>query len=276
VFDTLNELDEVNKVINPYELFNIVYNNTIANDNDNATYFEIDNDMVITNLYTQLATDPNNTVHNLVSLDENVIRLLIFPKNLENGTLEEIEETINDLDIDSNVTGVQYLMKDLNDSISSMQINSIFLALSLVFIMLIITLRSIKVAFYSLIPIMLTVISLYGFLGVSQIPLNITTVIIFSITIGVGIDYAVHFSSVYKYYLKETKDNSLSIQKAFNNSSRPIIANAIGITLGFTALVFSPLTIHFNVAVLMWVSMLVSVILTLTLLPFIFGLRKGE
>ena len=142
--------------------------------------------------------------------------------------------------------------------------------------MLVVTLRSFKVAFYSLIPIILTVVSLYGFLGLSQIPLNITTVIIFSITIGVGIDYAVHFSSVYKYYLKETNNNRLAIDMAFKNSSRPIIANAVGISLGLSSLVFSPLTIHFNVSMLMWVSMIVSVVLTLTLLPFIFGLRKDD
>jgi predicted RND superfamily exporter protein len=136
--------------------------------------------------------------------------------------------------------------------------------------MLILTLKSFKIALYSLLPIIITTASLYGFLGLSQIPLNITTVIIFSITIGVGIDYAVHFSSVYKYYLKETKDNSLAIDMAYQNSSRPIIANALGISLGLSVLILSPLTIHFNISVLMWVSMIVSVVLTLTLLPFIF------
>ena len=150
------------------------------------------------------------------------------------------------------------------------------LALGIVLVMLVFTLRSFKIAFYSLIPIILTVVSLYGFLGISQIPLNITTVIIFSITIGVGIDYAVHFSSVYKYYLKETNDNELAINKAYNNSSRPIIANALGISLGLSSLVLSPLTIHFNVSMLMWVSMIVSVVLTLTLLPLIFKKSGGK
>jgi len=106
--------------------------------------------------------------------------------------------------------------------------------------------------------------------------LNITTVIIFSITIGVGIDYAVHFSSVYKYYLKETNDNELAIKKAYSNSSRPIITNALGISLGLSILILSPLTIHFNVSMLMWVSMTVSVILTLTLLPFVFKKFGGK
>jgi hypothetical protein len=274
--EALNELDEVNKVVNPYELVSIVFNNTLANDGNPDTTLPIANDMILSGIYTQLSSDPNNTVHNLISESDNVVRLLVFPKDLSNETLENIENRVDDLEMNTKVTGVQYLMKDLNDSISRMQFESILLALGVVLIMLVITLKSFRVAIYSLIPIVLTVISLYGFLGLSQIPLNITTVIIFSITIGVGIDYAVHFSSVYKYYLKETRNNKLAIDKAFNNSSRPIIANAIGISLGLSSLVFSPLTIHFNVSMLMWVSMIVSVLLTLTLLPFIFGLRKDD
>lgn len=267
VVDKLNTLDEVNKVVNPFELIQIVYASQFSGD--------IPNDLVLANFYTTLSSDPNSTINDLISSDSNVVRLLIFPANLENDTLDVIETSVDDLNLDTNVTGVQYLMKDLNDSISQMQINSIILALSIVIVMLIITLKSFKIALFSMIPIVITVISLYGFLGLSGIPLNITTVIIFSITIGVGIDYAVHFSSLYKYYLKDDL-NDLAIEKAYKSSSRPIITNALGISLGFSILMFSPLTIHFNVSVLMWVSMVVSVFLTLTLLPFIFHLARSD
>lgn len=268
IADEINDLEEVNKVVNPFELINIVYSNQFSGD--------IPNDMVLGNIYSNLSADPNGTINDLISYDENIVRLLVFPKDLENKTLAKIETTVDALALDTSATGVQYLMMDLNNSISSMQINSIILALALVLVMLIITLKSFKIAIFSLLPIILTVVSLYGFLGVSQIPLNITTVIIFSITIGVGIDYAVHFSSVYRYYLKETNDNNLAIEKAYSNSSRPIITNALGISLGLTILVLSPLTIHFNVSMLMWVSMVVSVVLTLTLLPYIFKKLGGK
>ncbi len=270
ISDELNQLPEVNKVVNPFELLNIIYST------QNSA--SIPNDMVLNLLYTQVSSDPNNTVNDLIYTDSNTIRLLLFPKDLNNETLETIENSIENYTTIKNIsiTGVQYLMKDLNDTISLMQIESIILALSIVLVMLIITLRSFKIALISLLPIIITVISLYGFLGISQIPLNITTVIIFSITIGVGIDYAVHFSSVYKYYLKETTNNVEAIEKAFTNSARPIITNALGISLGLSILVLSPLTIHFNVSMLMWVSMVVSVLLTLTLLPSIFKITGGK
>jgi predicted RND superfamily exporter protein len=114
---------------------------------------------------------------------------------------------------------------------------------------------------------------LYGFLGISGIPLNITTLIIFSITIGVGVDYAVHFSSIYKHYLHEGFSNKEAIDNAYKYTSKPIITNALGISLGLSILMISPLTIHFNISALMWVSMIVSVVITLTLLPLLFSIK---
>ncbi|MBN2604494.1 MAG: RND family transporter [Bacilli bacterium] len=264
----LNNLSEVSKIINPYQLMTIVYNMNTPGD--------IPNDMVLNMVYSNISNDSNSTIHSMISVDKNMVRLLVFPTDLTNDTLITIEETATNHADNVFVTGVQYLMKDLNVNISSMQIKSIMVALAAVLLMLIVTLKSVKIAFYSILPILITVVAVYGFLGLTGIPLNITTVIIFSITIGVGIDYAVHFSSVYKYYLKETNDNQLAIGKAYKNSSRPIITNALGISLGLSILMLSPLTIHFNVATLMWISMVVSVIITLTLLPFIFSLRKDK
>ncbi len=261
------DLDVVNKVMNPYYLINNVYNGGSS---------DIPSDAILKNIYNALSQDENSPLNQLVSTKENVIRLLVYPKDMNNATLDDIEAAVNSYSNNAEVTGVQYLMKDMNSSIMMMQLESILLALGIVLLMLIVSLRSFKLAFLSILPIIITVISLYGFLGLTGISLNVTTVIIFSITIGVGIDYAVHFSSVYKYYLKETKDNKKATDMAFKNTSRPIIANALGISLGLTVLMFSPLTIHFNVSILMWVSMIVSVILTLSLLPMIYGFSRKK
>jgi len=265
IAEGLNGLTEVSKVVNPYQLLDIIYNINGTGD--------IPNDMVLNGIYTNVSADPNSVINNLVSTDENMIRLLVFPSDLQNDTLKVIEDYATQYD-EVEVTGVQYMLRDLNVNISVMQLYSILLALGLVLIMMTISLKSFKVALISLIPIVVTVAALYGFLGITAIALNITTVIIFSITIGVGIDYAVHFSSVYRHFLKEGFSKSEAVDEAYKNSSRPIITNALGISLGLSIMIFSPLNIHFNVSVLMWASMIVSVLVTLTLLPTIFKIEK--
>ena len=89
--------------------------------------------------------------------------------------------------------------------------------------------------------------------------LTVITAIIFSITIGIGIDYAVHYTSV-----------ALALNnadQAFNYTSRPIMTNALGLAIGMSALFTTPFTIHMNISILMWVAMMLSMFLSLSLLP---------
>jgi len=264
--DDLEALDEVNHVTNPFRLLQIVYSTQVQGD--------IPNSFALNLIYTNIASSDSTIIDNIMNVEENKIRLLVFPSDMNNDTLGAIEDHIDSQDANAYITGVQYLLRDLNINISTMQRNSIVLAIGIVLIMLAISLKDIKIAVLSTLPIIITVGAIYGTLGATGIPLNITTVIIFSISIGVGIDYAVHFSSVYKMHLNEKLSRQESVEKAYQEVSRPIIANALGISLGLSVLMLSPLTIHLYVSILMWVGMIVSVFVTLTFLPTIFKFEK--
>ena len=116
-------------------------------------------------------------------------------------------------------------------------------------------------------PIIFTVVFLLGFLGWSGISLNVITATIFSITLGVGVDYAVHFTSVWQDYKKKGLSSREAVDKAYAYTSRPVLANALGLSVGLSALLFSPLRIHLYVSLLMWVSMVSGVFFSLSLLP---------
>jgi len=266
--ENLASLEEVDHVINPYRMMEIIYSAQFG--------AEIPNDVALQMLYLSASTQTDSLLNNMMNTDENKVRLLVFPKNMENATLGAIESYVDNNDTAAIVTGVQFMLRDLNVNITSMQLTSILIALGVVFLMLWASLRSLKIVSLSIIPIVITVVTIYGVMGMTGIPLNITTVIIFSISIGVGIDYAVHYSSVYKMYLNESGDSPASAELAFKKVSRPVIANALGIAMGLTVLMLSPLTIHLNVSILMWVGMIVSVFMTLTFLPYIFSLKKPK
>lgn len=275
VYDLIDELEKDDNVIKVNSIYHYI---SILNSMMNNSSIEYPESNIIANqIYMMASTKDENIINGMINREESMVKLLIFPKDLNNDTLDNIESIINKYDtLDAKVTGVQFLMKDLNDDMFSNVVNSIILALFLVFMMLYISLRNIKVAFYSVLPIISTTLIVFGFLGISGIPLNIVTVIIFSISIGVGIDYAVHFSSVWMTYFKENNNKVESTNKAFKYTSRPIITNGFGIAIGLSALLLSPLMIHTYVSSLMWVSMIVSVFLSLSLLPtLLMGRNKG-
>jgi len=191
-------------------------------------------------------------------------RIVVFPKDLNNDTLDTISQ-IKSENLEGSFTGVQFLMKEMNESLLSGQFKSILATLILIWIMLILALRSLKLTAIASFPIVLTSVVLYGFLGLSGISLNVFTATIFSITLGIGVDYAIHYVSIYKYYLDHNHDNAR--EQALIYTMRPIVANALGLSLGMTALWISPLRVHFHVSSMMWIAMMTSVILSLTLIP---------
>lgn len=199
-------------------------------------------------------------------VSEHYMKVMIFPKDLSNDTIEAIASITDDFDgID--LASSQLTMYELNQNMINGQALSLAVAYGLVFISLLLSLRHFLSSVIAMIPIFITTVFLFAFLGMTGISLNLFTTTLFSITIGVGIDYAIHFTSIYKTYKDEGYSSSEAVEKAYGFSSRPIIANALGFSIGLSVLFISPLKVHFYVASLMWVSMVLSSFLSLSLLP---------
>ena len=134
--------------------------------------------------------------------------------------------------------------------------------------MLVIQFKSIKVGLYSIIPLILTVITAVGAMGVFNIPLNISTMMVASISIGVGIDYTIHFISRYKNELK-SKEKVDAVKTTLTGTGRAIVFNSISISAGVFVLSLSNIKMMAAFGQLIGSVMLVSVIYTLLLLPIL-------
>jgi len=248
------------KTMSVYDIYSLIYSNFINTEKreyPNMTRIKMINRMAF-------SEGGYNPTQQFIKQAENYTRVFIFPKNLQNKTLEDISNFIGNKKeefegMNMSLTGVQYLMHDLNQNMLNNQKNTLILAFILVFFLLLISLRKIIPSIISILPIGFTVIILFGFLGISNISLNLFTATIFSITIGVGIDYAVHFTSVWMSFKKKGYNTQEAVDKAYDYTSRPIMANAFGLSLGLSALLLSPLRIHLYVSFLMWVSMISGV-----------------
>ena len=200
-------------------------------------------------------------------------KIIIFPLDLSNATIESIVSTAKDFN-DINLAGTQLTMYELNQNMVKGQKVSLVVAFTLVFLSLVVSLKRFLPSVIAMVPILVTTLFLFAFLGMSGISLNLFTTTLFSITIGVGIDYAIHFTSIFRSYRKEGMASNLAVDKAYGFSSRPIIANALGFSIGLSVLMLSPLKVHFYISALMWVSMIVSSFLSLSLLPTLLRYTK--
>ncbi|AJG41366.1 RND transporter [Thermotoga sp. RQ7] len=197
-------------------------------------------------------------------LSESTGRAFIFLDNLDRNTLEEVEHIVKESGFQ--VTGLPYIIKEMNDSIVHQQVLSVVLAVSMVFLLLVLFQRSFVIPAKAIVPVLISLVSLFGFMGLSGIPLNLITANMAGIVIGVGIDYAIHVTELFRYYR--------DLEKTVKIASTPVLANAFGLSVGLSALILSPFTFHTYLVAIMWVTMTVSSFMSLVVLPKLLEVKR--
>lgn len=165
------------------------------------------------------------------------------------------------------ITGMPFVDITMDQSLINSQIGSIAIAIFFVIVLVGGILRSLKSGFFAAIPIIATIILLFGFMGLTGISLNIATVLVASVALGIGIDYAIHIISHFKTSFKKNNDVYAAVQESILVSGKAIIINVVSVSAGFLVLVFSDMVPLQYFGLLIALSMVSSCLGALTLLP---------
>jgi len=176
------------------------------------------------------------------------------------------------------VSGMPYVNAQLDRSLLRSQITSLVIAILLVIALVSLIFKSLREGLYASVPIIATIAVLYGVMGFTGIPLNVVTVLVASVAMGIGIDYSIHFISNFNLALKNVGDVNQAIQETVMTSGKAILINFISVSAGFLVLAFSDLMPMVYFGILIALSMLGSSMGALTLLPaiLILGKRKKD
>ena len=165
------------------------------------------------------------------------------------------------------MTGMPFVNAKLSDNLLYSQIMSLSVALFLVMIIVSLMLKSIRKGLFASLPIVVTIGIMYGMMGYTGIPLNIVTVLVASIAMGIGIDYSIHFFSHFNEARKNGKSIEHAIVESINISGKAIIINFVSVSLGFGVLIFSDLIAMIYFGIIIALSMFGASMGALTLLP---------
>jgi len=190
--------------------------------------------------------------------------------------LREIEENFSEFsenNTDENftveVTGVPIFFRRVDDSIIQSQTYSLLIAMGLIIVTISLLQRSFIKGMISAIPIAITVLVLFGIMGLTAVPLDIATVLCGSVTIGIGIDYSIHYMSQVGLSLRSGKSLNESITSSIGITGKAILINMASVSLGFAVLLFSNLVPMQRFGFLIALTMITSAMASLTLLPLL-------
>ena len=174
------------------------------------------------------------------------------------------------------VTGMPSVYEKLNKSLLQSQLSSLVLAIIMVLLIVGIMMRSFAQGVYATMPILSTIAILFGFMGFTGIPLDIATVLVASIALGIGIDYSIHVITHYNHVFKETGDINIALEDTILKGGKAVVINVISVAAGFLVLLFSQIVPLQNFGALVALSMFGSGLGALTLLPVILILADSK
>jgi len=175
------------------------------------------------------------------------------------------------------IGGFAVILRDLTNALVRGQIQSLFMALGVMVLLLSLVFRSLKTGFSTGIPLVISMVGLFGIMGWSGIALSTITTMLTSLLIGVGVDYTIHFLWEYRRGRSQGLTKEDSVAYSLGHSGRGIVINALSVVIGFVVLLFSGfLPIQFF-GILITVSILFCLYGALVLLPaLILGFSPGQ
>nr|WP_319473125.1 MMPL family transporter [uncultured Sphaerochaeta sp.] len=137
----------------------------------------------------------------------------------------------------------------LTDLVTRSQIISLFSSLIAVWILVLISLRSAKLATLALLPCLFALSSVFLAMALFSIKLDIVTSLVAALAIGIGVDYAIHLLSAFMR-------NRHSLEEIMMTTGKAILANAASVAVGFSGLLFSRFLPIANLGLLFCIAMI--------------------
>jgi predicted RND superfamily exporter protein len=138
-----------------------------------------------------------------------------------------------------------------------------------VLIMMIFLFRSVRMGILSMIPLTVTIAVVYGFIGYVGKPYDMPIAVLSSLTLGLSIDFAIHFLQRTREYYRATGDLKEAMRRMFESPARAIARNILVIAIGFVPMFFANLIPYVTVGAFFFAIMMLSGGSTLLSLPAI-------
>ena len=268
VHDYLESLNEAGKVISFDTTMDVLQ--TLNDGDEMDTFF-------LSVLYKKVPNDVKEALFDpYLSEDGNQLRISFrvyesYPDLQRGELLKKIKRDLtSELGLKESqvkLTGMLVLYNNVLESLITSQILTIGFVFAAIMIMFLFLFRSIKFAVIAVIPSIIASSSVLGLMGLMNIPLDIMTITIAAICIGIGVDHSIHYVHRFREEILDSSHADVAIKNAHNSTGQAIYYTSVIIILGFSILAFSNFipTIYFGLFTAF--AMLLALFANLTLLP---------
>lgn len=164
-------------------------------------------------------------------------------------------------------TGMAFLVDRSNARLSGQLIGGLSLAFVLIALIMASVFRDPRMTVIALIPNVIPLLVVGGFMGLVGIDIKVSTAIIFTIAFGIAVDDSIHMLSKLRIELMKGKSLPYALKRSVLSAGKALIITSIMLLSGFIALVFSSFASVFYMGLLVSVTLFIAIIADLLLLP---------
>ena len=200
------------------------------------------------------------------------VRIKDFLKDLRRNDLIkkinfDLKEKLNFEENEFKLVGVLILFNNLLQSLFKSQILTLGIVILGIFAMFFVLFRNLTISLIGIIPNFIAAIFILGIIGLMEIPLDMMTITIAAITIGIAVDNSIHYIYRFREEFKKLNNYNQTLDRCHSTVGVAILNTSITIVFGFSILILSKFipTIYFGIFT--GIAMLLAMISVLTLLP---------
>jgi predicted RND superfamily exporter protein len=270
IHDHLDAMPEIGKVLSVASGMKLARQ---INDGENL------NDLELALLRSVLPEDIRETLlYSYINKDDSKVRIstrvIESAKSLNRKELlEKIEnDLVNKFNLSEDqfeITGLAVLYNNMLQSLFTSQIGSLALVFAVIALMLLVLFRSFKIMLIGVLPNIFVASSVLGLLGILKIPLDIMTITVASISVGMAVDNTIHYLYRYRASVEEGISPEMSMKASHLSVGRAIFYTAFTIAIGFSILALSNFAPTALFGIFTAIALLLAFISSLTLLPLL-------
>ncbi len=193
--------------------------------------------------------------------------------------LKDLQSGLNSLlageQASAQISGIMVLYNNMLQSLMSSQIDTLGITVLVLFVLFVIIFRSFSYALIAIVVNLIPLCACFGIMGVAGIPLDIMSITIAAISIGIGVDDVIHYIYRYKREFARLGDEAAAIRASHASIGYAMYYTSFAIILGFSVMMMSNFwpTIYFGLLICLVMSLLL--LGALIILPSLIMSRKG-
>lgn len=172
--------------------------------------------------------------------------------------------------VETSIVGAVSVYASLIPKLTQSAISSLFISLGAAVFFMILLMRSVGAGLLGALPLVFALVFAYGAMFYAGLALDVATVLLGSIAVGIGIDYSIHFIGRLREERKRQESPEMAYEVTMRTTGKGIAFNAVALTLSFAVLLLSEFRGNASFGWLVMLTMMVSAAGALTVVPIFF------